>query len=87
MQGLKEIADEATSGIDDLLVNKLTDDQSGKISDIVEKALIKALLEGQHRAVDAARRCAAHNEKEAQRYASAIRQETDVLIANLSSLR
>ena len=87
MQNLKTIAGEATDGINDLLVNKLTQEQAGQVSEIVEKAVIKGLLEGQHRAVDAARRCAAHDEEEAHRYATAIRQENDVLIANLSSLR
>ena len=87
MQNLKDIAEEATSGINDLLVNKLTAEQSDQVAEIVEKAVIKGLLEGQHRAVDAARRCAEHDEEEAQRYAAAIRRENDVLIANLSSLR
>ncbi len=87
MKNLTEIAEEATTGINGLLMNKLTDEQSEQVAGIVEKAVIKALLEGQHRAVDAARRCAAHNEEEAQRYADAIRRENDMIIANLSSLR
>ncbi len=87
MRKLKKIADETTQDINNVLTNPLTEEQVDKISEIVENAVIRGLLEGQHRAVDAARRCAEHDDEEAKRYAEAIRHENDVLIANLSSLR
>lgn len=87
MQKLKSIADEATDGINNLLTHPLTGEQSAQVSGIIEKAVIHALLEGQHRAVDAAKRCANHDEEEARRYSDAIRRENDVLISTLSSLR
>jgi hypothetical protein len=84
---LKSIAEETTESINGVLSHPLTDEQSLEISEIVEKAVIRGLLEGQHRAVDAAKRCAEHDEQQAAKYSEAIRHENDVLIATLSSLR
>ncbi|MBT3558518.1 MAG: hypothetical protein HOC63_11575 [Rhodospirillales bacterium] len=84
---LKSIAEETTESINSILVHSLTDEQAVQVADLVEKAVIRGLLEGQHRAVDAAKRCARHDEEEARRYSEAIRHENDMLIATLSSLR
>lgn len=87
MNRLREIAEEATKGIDALLVSHLTEEQSLKVEEIIEQAVIKALLEGQHRAVDAAIGCADADQDQAHKIAAAIRQKNDALIVNLTSLR
>jgi hypothetical protein len=84
---LKQIADEATAGINALLDVPFRPEQAEKSARIIEEAVIKALLEGQHRAVDAAIRCSEAEQDLAHKIASAIRQSNDALIANLTSLR
>ncbi|MEK9723169.1 MAG: hypothetical protein VW405_06750 [Rhodospirillaceae bacterium] len=49
--------------------------------------MIKAVLEGQYRAVDAAIGCPEADQDLAHQIAAAIRRKNDALIANLSSLR
>jgi len=87
MKKLRKIAEEATRGIDELLVTPLTEEQTSQIEKIIEQTVIRALLEGQHRAVDAAINCPSADQDIAHKIASAIRQENDALIVNLSSLR
>jgi GGDEF domain-containing protein len=87
MNRLHEIAEEATKGIDALLVSHLTEEQSAQVAEIIEKAVVKALLEGQHRAVDAAIGCAEADQDQAHKIATAIRHKNDALIVNLASLR
>lgn len=87
MKSLRTIAAEATGGIDGVLGGSLDKDQRHQIENIVEKAVIKALLEGQHRAVDAALRCPDADQDLAHKIATEIRRKNDALIANLSSLR
>lgn len=84
---LHVIAEEATKGINTLLDTPLTTDQAVAVSDIIEKAVIGALLEGQHRAVDAALHCPEADQDMAHKIATAIRLKNDALIVNLSSLR
>ncbi len=87
MNRLREIAEEATKGIDALLVSHLSDEQSVQVEQIIEKAVVKALLEGQHRAVDAAIGCTDADQDQAHKIATAIRSKNDALIVNLTSLR
>ena len=87
MKSLRVIAEEATGGIDGVLGGSLDKDQRHQIEDIIEKAVIKALLEGQHRAVDAALQCPEADQDLAHKIATEIRRKNDALIANLSSLR
>ena len=49
--------------------------------------VIKALLEGQHRAVDAALQFPEADQDMAHKIASEIRRKNDLLIVNLTSLR
>ena len=84
---LRMIAHEATRGINDLLGGQLSDDQSAKIDEIVEAAVIRALLEGQHRAVDAALQYPEADQDLAHKIAAEIRRKNDLLIVNLTSLR
>ena len=87
MERLREIAEEATRGIDEILTSPFSDEQSVTVRTIIERAVIKVLLEGQHRAVDASLNCPNADQDMAHKIADAIRRENDVLIANLSSLR
>lgn len=87
MDRLYEIAEEATNGVNALLNTSLTPEQTKSVAKIIERAVIKALLEGQHRAVDAALHAPEADQDVAHKIATAIRQKNDALIANLSSLR
>jgi len=87
MERLQEIAKEATGEISALLDGKFTPEQSTEVGRIVEQAVIKGMLEGQHRAVDAALHCPESERDMAHKIATAIRRENDALIANLSSMR
>ncbi len=87
MRKLKKIAVEATEGINGLLDQPLSEAQAEKIATIIEDTVIKAVLEGQHRAVDACLDCPEADQDTAHKIATAIRQKNDALIANLSSLR
>ncbi len=87
MDRLYEIAEEATKGVNALLNSPLTPEQTKSVEKIIERAVIKALLEGQHRAVDAALHAPEADQDVAHKIATAIRQKNDALIANLSSLR
>ena len=87
MKELRTIAEEATDGINAILEIQLTAEQKSRVDAIIEKAIIKVLLEGQHRAVDATLRCPEADQDMAHKIATAIRQKNDALIANLSSLR
>jgi uncharacterized cupin superfamily protein len=87
MKTLQSIAEEAATGIGDVLGASMNDEQRHHVEKIIEKAVIKALLEGQHRAVDAALRCPDADQDLAHKIATEIRRENDALIANLSSLR
>ncbi len=87
MRQLQKIAVEATEGINALLEQPLSDELTDKVASIVEQAVIKAVLEGQHRAVDACLQCPEADQDTAHKVATAIRQKNDAMIANLSSLR
>ena len=87
MNNLQKIAVDAINKIDEILVEKFTEEQREQVADIVERAIIKGMLEGQHRAVDAALHFPEADQDIAHKIANAIRRKNDVLIANLSSLR
>ena len=87
MKSLQDIATEAAGGIEQALGSSMTDEQKKAVEEIIEKAVIKGMLEGQHRAVDAALRCPDADQDLAHKIATEIRRKNDALIANLSSLR
>jgi len=87
MRKLQRIAQEAADGIGKVLDNPLKPKQAEKVASIIEEAVIKALLEGQHRAVDTCMEMPSNERDAAHKVASAIRRKNDALIANLSSLR
>lgn len=87
MKKLNTISQEATNEIKKLLKGALDPDDFSRLEIIIEKAVIKGLLEGQHRAVDAAIHCPEAEQDMAHKVATAIRKKNDALIANLASMR
>lgn len=83
MQTLRTIVDDAMKELKDTL----SDDQTGKVAKVLDAAVIKAMLEGQHQAVDACTECSEAEQDIAHKIATAIRKKNDALIVNLSSLR
>ena len=87
MDKFEAIATSATDKINALLKESLDKDQKKEISTVIERAVIKAILEGQHRAVDAALRCPEADQDVAHKIATEIRKKNDALIVNLCSQR
>jgi hypothetical protein len=87
MKPLQSIASTAVDNVRNIVGDSLSPEQSAQVADIIEDAVIKALLEGQHRAVDAALQCPDADQDLTHKIAREIRQKNDVLIANLTSLR
>lgn len=83
MEKLKSIVDDAMGELD----GSLPADQAGKIARVIEAAVIRGMLEGQHRAVDACKEIGEAEQDVAHKVATAIREKNDLLIVNLSSLR
>ncbi len=83
MEKIKAIVDEAIGELE----GTLSGDQTGKVAKVIEAAIIRGMLEGQHRAVDACNECGEAEQDIAHKIATAIRRKNDALIANLSSLR
>ena len=83
MEKLKAIIDDAMGKLEETL----SADQTDKVAKVIEAAIIRGMLEGQHRAVDACRECGEAEQDTARKIATAIREKNDILIVNLSSLR
>lgn len=83
MDKLKAIVDDAVGELD----GTLSDAQIENVRVVIEAAVIRGLLEGQHRAVDACVNCEEAEQDMAHKIATAIRKKNDALIVNLSSLR
>lgn len=83
MEKLKAIVDDAMRELEGTLPASETD----KVAKVIEAAVIRGVLEGQHRAVDTCRECGEAEQDIAHKIAAAIRRKNDTLIANLSSLR
>jgi hypothetical protein len=83
MEKLKSIINDAMGELEETL----SGDQTDKVAKVIEAAIIRGMLEGQHRAVDACNECGEAEQDIAHKIATAIREKNDVLIVNLSSLR
>ncbi|MBE9554293.1 MAG: hypothetical protein IMF05_12595 [Proteobacteria bacterium] len=83
MEKLKTIINDAMAELEGTLSGEQTD----KVAKVIEAAIIRSMLEGQHRAVDACNECGEAEQDIAHKIATAIREKNDVLIVNLSSLR
>ncbi len=83
MEKLKAIVDNAIGDLE----GTLSGDQTDKVTKVIEAAVIRGMLEGQHRAVDACNECGEAEQDIAHKIATAIRLKNDALIVNLSALR
>ena len=83
METLKSIVDEAIAELDGVI----SDEQSSQVTKVIESAVIRGLLEGQHRAVDVCKNVSEAEQDLAHKIATAIRKKNDAMIVNLSSLR
>ena len=83
MEKLKAIIDDAMGELE----GTLSADQTDKVAKVIEAAIIRGVLEGQNRAVEACNECGEAEQDIAHKIATVIRQKNDALIVNLSSLR
>jgi hypothetical protein len=83
MEKIKAIVDDAMGELE----RTLSGDQTDEVAKVIEAAIIRGLLEGQHRAVDACNECGEAEQDIAHKIATAIRQKNDALIVNLSAMR
>jgi len=83
MEKIQAIVDDAMGELE----RTLSGDQTEKVAKVIEAAIIRGLLEGQHRAVDACNECGEAEQDIAHKIATAIRQKNDALIVNLSAMR
>jgi hypothetical protein len=83
MEKLKAIVDEAIGELD----GTLSADQKDQVTKVINSAVIRGMLEGQHRAVDACNNCVEAEQDVAHKIATEIRKKNDALIVNLSSMR
>ena len=65
----------------------MSEDQIDKVAKVINAAVIRGMLEGQHRAVDACNNCGEAEQDIAHKIATAIRKKNDALIVNLTALR
>ena len=82
MQMLKTIVEAALVDLGDIVA----EDQKTKVSKVIEAAVIKGMLEAQHRAVDACNKMGGPDRDMAHKIATEIRQKNDALIVNLSAM-
>jgi len=83
MHKLKTIVNDALKELE----GELSAEQREKVAAVIEASVIRGMLEGQHRAVDACNECGEAEQDSAHKIATAIRRKNDALIVNLSSLR
>lgn len=83
MEKLKAIVDDAMGDLE----GTLSADQADEVAKVIEAAIIRGMLEGQHRAVDTCKEFGEAEQDTAHKIATAIREKNDLLIVNLSSLR
>ena len=69
------------------LKGTLPSDQTDKVAEVIRKAVVRGVLEGQHRAVDTCHECGEAEQDLAHKIITAIRQKNDALIANLTAMR
>ena len=83
MEKLRDIVDEAVDKLD----GSLSEVQTKAITKVIEAAVIRGMLEGQHRAVDACNSIGEAEQDIAHKIATAIRKKNDALIVSLSAMR
>jgi hypothetical protein len=82
MEQLKTIVGAALDDLGDIVA----EDNKARAAKIIESAVIKGMLEAQHRAVDACHHIGGADRDTAHKIATEIRQKNDALIVNLSAM-
>jgi hypothetical protein len=63
------------------------DDHAQEITDAIEHAIIRALIDERHRCADVALECCSEDSEKAKEVSDEIRRVKSVLMTNLSSMR
>ncbi len=84
---IQERAESAAAGVIETLAASPTEAQTTKVTQLIERMVIEAMVEEGKRCASVARECGVADREVARRVAREIRLSNEVLIANLSSLR
>ena len=84
---MTEKSEQVAHGVFDALGVSPDNDQSRKVAAVIEKAIINAVLETKGQCLDVAMECCSPDTDLAHKISNDQRLATEVLIANLSSLR
>ena len=84
---LRDYAEKAAKNVFSALGQSPTANQNNKVAKAIEDALIQAVLETKTKCCDVAMAHSSEEKDLAHKISDQIEKETDVLIANLSSLR
>lgn len=85
-KNLRERAEITAKEVQDIL-GQSSENNSKKLTDAIEQAIINALVEERQRCADVARMCCAEDAEKAKLVSDEIRRVKSVLITNLTSLR
>ncbi len=84
---IQERAQSAAAGVIETLAASPTEAQTTKVTQLIERMVIEAMVEEGKRCASVARECSVADRAVARRVAREIRLSNEALIANLSSLR
>ena len=84
---IRERAQSAAAGVIETLAASPTEAQTTKVTKLIERMVIEAMIEEGKRCASVARECGLADRQAARRVAREIRLSNEALIANLSSLR
>ena len=84
---LRERAESAAAGVYETLSASPTGDQAKRVTELIEKMVIDAVIEEGKRCAQVARDSCASDREMARKVARDVRISNEALIANLSSMR
>ena len=84
---IRERAQSAAAGVIETLAASPTEAQTKKVTQLIERVVIDAMIEEGKRCAGVARECGVPDREVARRVAREIQLSNKALIANLSSLR
>ncbi len=84
---LRERAESAAAGVYETLSASPTGDQAKRVTELIEKMVIDAVIEEGKRCAQVARESCASDHEMARKVARDVRISNEALIANLSSMR
>ncbi len=84
---IQDRAESAGAGVIETMAASPTQAQTKKVTQLIERVVIDAMIEEGKRCASVARECGLADREAARRVAHEIRVSNEALIANLSSLR